>query len=149
MRELCESLRLKVGDCTHMTGWVPSSHHPWLGWHWAPRVTLGTTSQSTVLRPWTAKTPKECRVQTPPNHWCPLCLFRKWPLISRDLDGPRDHHTEWSKSERERQTPYINTPTWELENRYKRSYLKPETDTQMERASVDTKGKRGGGRGLG
>ena len=25
------------------------------------------------------------------------------------MDGPRDYHTEWSKSERERQIPYDST----------------------------------------
>ena len=26
-----------------------------------------------------------------------------------NMDGPRDYHTKWSESERERQTPYIIT----------------------------------------
>ena len=30
------------------------------------------------------------------------------------MDGPRDSHTEWSKSEREKQIPYANTYRWTL-----------------------------------
>ena len=36
-------------------------------------------------------------------------------LICRDVDGPRDCHTEWSKSEREKQILYINAYMWNLE----------------------------------
>ena len=42
--------------------------------------------------------------------------IKEWNwLISRDLNGPRDCHTEWNKSEREKQTSYINTHMWNLE----------------------------------
>ena len=30
-------------------------------------------------------------------------------VICSELDGPRDCHTEWSKSQREKQIPYANT----------------------------------------
>ena len=30
-------------------------------------------------------------------------------VICRDMDGPRDCHTEWNKSEREKQISYILT----------------------------------------
>ena len=33
----------------------------------------------------------------------------------RDVDGPRDCHTEWSKLEREKQISYINAYMWKLE----------------------------------
>ena len=32
-----------------------------------------------------------------------------------DVDGPRDCHTESSKSEREKQLPYANTYIWNLQ----------------------------------
>ena len=32
----------------------------------------------------------------------------------RDVDGPRDCHTEWCKSEREKQISYINAYMWNL-----------------------------------
>ena len=35
-------------------------------------------------------------------------------VICSEMDGPRDCHTEWSKSERERQIPYANTYIWNL-----------------------------------
>ena len=31
------------------------------------------------------------------------------------MDGPRDYHTKWSKSERERQMTYDTTNMWKLE----------------------------------
>ena len=36
-------------------------------------------------------------------------------VICRDVDGSRDCHTEWSKSEREKQISYINAYMWNLE----------------------------------
>ena len=39
---------------------------------------------------------------------------RNW-VIFRDVDGSRDCHTEWNKSEREKQIPYINAYMWNLE----------------------------------
>ena len=38
--------------------------------------------------------------------------------ILNKVDGPRVCHTEWSKSEREKQTPYANTYLWNLKKRY-------------------------------
>ena len=36
--------------------------------------------------------------------------------ICRDMDGSRDcRHTEWCKSEKEKQTSYINAYMWNLE----------------------------------
>ena len=39
------------------------------------------------------------------------------------MDGPRVCHTEWNKSEREKQMSYINALMWNLEKRYRWSYL--------------------------
>ena len=36
------------------------------------------------------------------------------PFVCRNMDGPRDDHTKWSKSERERQIPYDITYMWNL-----------------------------------
>ena len=38
---------------------------------------------------------------------------RNW-VICREVDGPRVCHTEWSKSEREKQIPYANTYIWNI-----------------------------------
>ena len=40
-------------------------------------------------------------------------MKRNWVICS-ELDGPTDCHTEWSKSEREKQIPYTNTYIWNL-----------------------------------
>ena len=34
--------------------------------------------------------------------------------ICSNMDGPKDYHTEWSKSDRERQTPCNITYMWNL-----------------------------------
>ena len=34
--------------------------------------------------------------------------------ICNNMDGPRDSQTEWSKSDRERQTSYANAYMWGL-----------------------------------
>ena len=34
--------------------------------------------------------------------------------ICGNMDGPRDYHTKWNKSERERQIPYDVTYMWNL-----------------------------------
>ena len=43
---------------------------------------------------------------------------RNW-VICRDVDGPRDCHTERRKSEREKQILYINAYMWNLEKWYR------------------------------
>ena len=34
--------------------------------------------------------------------------------MCHNMSGPRDYHTKWSKSERERQIPYDITYMWNL-----------------------------------
>ena len=46
------------------------------------------------------------------------------------MDGPRDYHTKWSKSERETQIPYDITYTWNL--KYDTHELMYETETDSE-----------------
>ena len=41
---------------------------------------------------------------------------RNWVICS-EVDGPRVCHTEWSKSEREKQIPYANTYIWNLKKK--------------------------------
>ena len=36
--------------------------------------------------------------------------------IYKHMDGPRDYHTKWNKSERERQIPYDITYMWNKKN---------------------------------
>ena len=42
---------------------------------------------------------------------------KKWNnAICSDMDGTRDYHTKWSKSDRERQIPYDIIYMWNLKN---------------------------------
>ena len=46
------------------------------------------------------------------------------------MDGPRDYHGKWSKSERERQIPYDITYMWNL--KYDTNELIYETETNSQ-----------------
>ena len=49
-------------------------------------------------------------------------------LIIREMIRPRVFHTEWSKSEREKQIPYANTYIWNL-RRKKKGHEEPRGKT--------------------
>ena len=40
-------------------------------------------------------------------------------ITCSEVDGPRDYHTEGSKSERQKQIPYANTYIWNLKKKKK------------------------------
>ena len=71
-------------------------------------------------------------------------------VIYRDMDASSDCHTEWSKSESERQISHINAYMWNLEKWYRWSGLQGRNrDTDVENERMDTMGgKRGWGVGL-
>ena len=46
------------------------------------------------------------------------------------MDGPRDYHTEWSKSDRERLILYVITYMWNLKNNTNELIYKTKTDSQ-------------------
>ena len=74
---------------------------------------------------------------------------RNW-VICWDVDGPRDCHTEWSKSEREKQISYINTCMWNLEKWYRWTRLQGRSwDTDVNNKRMDTKGGKPRGCGDG
>ena len=74
---------------------------------------------------------------------------RNW-VIYRDVDGSRDCHTEWSKSEREKEISYINAHMWNLEKGYRWTGLQGRNwDTDVENKRMDTKWESGGGGGGG
>ena len=65
-------------------------------------------------------------------------------VICRAVDGPRDCHTQWSKSEREKQISYINAYMWNLEKWYRWTGLQGRNrDTDVENKCMDTKGGKG------
>ena len=60
------------------------------------------------------------------------------------MDGTRYFHTEWSKSEKERQMPYNVTCIWNLKYDTNLFIYKTETDSQTENKIMVSKGERGG-----
>ena len=61
-----------------------------------------------------------------------LSHIKEWnSAICTDVDGLRVCHTEWSKSEREKQILYNITYMWNLEKLYRWTYGKAEIESQM------------------
>ena len=50
--------------------------------------------------------------------------------ICGSMDGPRDYHTKWGKSDRETQIPYDITYMWNLKHDTKELIYKTERDSQ-------------------
>ena len=71
---------------------------------------------------------------------------REWNrAICRDVDGSRDCHTEWSKSEREKQASYIQAHMCNPGKWYRWSYLQSRSrDTDVEGICMETKRERAG-----
>ena len=46
------------------------------------------------------------------------------------MDGSKDYHTKWNKSDRERQTLYDITYMWNLKSNTNELIYKTETDSQ-------------------
>ena len=71
-------------------------------------------------------------------------------VICWDVDGSRDCHTEWNKSEREKQISYINAYMWNLEKWHGWTGLQGRNwDTEVEKKRRDTKGGKRQGAGGG
>ena len=61
-----------------------------------------------------------------------------------EVDEPKACYTEWSKSEREKQIPYINTYIWNLERWYWWAYLQGSSrDADRENKLVASVGEDG------
>ena len=64
------------------------------------------------------------------------------------MNGPRDCHTEWSKSDRERQISYDITYMWNLKNDTNELIYKTENRlTDLENKLMVTEGERWWGEG--
>ena len=64
--------------------------------------------------------------------------------ICRDVDGPRVCHTQWSKSEREKQILYIDVYMWNLEKWYRWTYFKGknrDADIENRQMNMEAEGK--------
>ena len=72
---------------------------------------------------------------------------KEWnKAICSNMNGPRDYHTKWSKSERERQISYDMTYMWNLKKRYitNEPIYEAETDWQTLKTNLWLpKGKSG------
>ena len=77
------------------------------------------------------------------EYYSALKKEQNW-VICRDMDKPKDYHTEWSKSEIENQTSRINAYMWNLEKWYRWSYLKNRNrGTDVENKHMYNKGRKG------
>ena len=65
--------------------------------------------------------------------------------ICSNMDGPRDYHTKWNKSERERQIPYDITYMWNLKYDTNEHIYGTETDSQRAQTCGRQGGRGGGG----
>ena len=72
-----------------------------------------------------------------------LSHIKEWNwIICRDVDAPRQCHTQWSKSQTEKQITYINGDNVESRKWYRWSFCKAEIETWR---TNGYKGKRAGG----
>ena len=67
-------------------------------------------------------------------------------VSSNEVSETGAYYTEWRKSERERQTLYMNSYIWNLERQYQWSYTKgSKGDTDVENILLDSVGEGEGG----
>ena len=65
-------------------------------------------------------------------------------VICSNMDGPRDYHTKWCKSDRGRQISYDITYMWNLKKWYKWTYTQNINRlTDIENKLMATKGEGG------
>ena len=85
-----------------------------------------------------------CYIYTMEYYWA---IKKEWnSAICSNMGGPRDCHTEWSKSEKEKQISYNIAYMWNLEKWYRRTYLQSRNRvTDVENKRMVTKGSCGGG----
>jgi len=75
------------------------------------------------------------------TQWTIIQLSKEWNnVIFSNRDGPRNYHTKWSKSDRERQISYI-TYMSNLKKWYKGTYLQNRV-TDIENKLMVSKGER-------
>ena len=63
------------------------------------------------------------------------------PALCSNVDEPRDDHTKWRKSDRERQIPHDTTYMWDLKYNTNELTFKTETDSQTQRTDLAVKGE--------
>ena len=63
--------------------------------------------------------------------------------IHSNMDGPRDHYSKWSKSDRKRQRPYGITYMWNLKYEINKLIYETETDTDKNKPVAKWEGWSG------
>ena len=96
------------------------------------------------------KVQRWCGTYTQWNVTQPPAMKKKWNCaICRDVDGPRDGHTEWI-SQKKKEVLYLNAYMWNLEKWYRWTYLQSwKRYTDLENKHMDTKGGHVGRDALG
>ena len=142
---------------------TPGNHHPWVEprdlCFYGPLTSLtscppGSSMSLQISRCVSAQFPLTqswMNLNSNVTHSCSriikqnilLSNRRKWHwAICGDVDETRVCHTEWSKTEREKQTSYINAYMWNLEKRHWRMYLQGRSrDAGAENGLVGTVGE--------
>ena len=73
---------------------------------------------------------------------------KEWNGVTcSNMDGPRDYHTEWSKSDRERQILYDITYMWNLKKMIQMNLFTKQKQTQRHRKQTYGYQRRKGGEG--
>ena len=68
--------------------------------------------------------------------WSYMFKVKHSNAICSNMDATRDYHTKWSKSERERQTPYDIIYMWNLKYDRNEPIFETETDSQTQRKDL-------------
>ena len=72
-----------------------------------------------------------------------LSQKKEWNnAICSNIDGPRNYHTKWRKSERERQILYDTTSMWNLKYDMNELIYETERLEEIENKFTVTKGER-------
>ena len=72
-----------------------------------------------------------------------LSQKKEWNnAICSNIDGPRNYHTKWGKSERERQILYDTTSMWNLKYDMNELIYETERLEEIENKFTVTKGER-------
>ena len=109
------------------------------------RAPMSMAALFTIARTW-KQTSINRRMDNDICHGILLSHKKKWNWVTcGDVERPH-HHTEWSKSEREKQVSYINAYMWNLKNNwYRQSYLQSRNrDTDIENKHGYQEGRVGG-----
>ena len=143
--------RITIWSSNPTTGHIPRENYNSKR-HMHPNVHCSTIYNSQVMKATWMPIDRRMDKEDVVHRYNGILLSHKkeqnW-VICRDADASRVCHTEWSKSEREKQILYINAYMWKVEKGYRWTGLQSRNrDTCVENKCMDTKeGRRGRGGG--